>query len=284
MQRLGYGRLIGGLAALAVVIGVSWVVVEYLVPSPPSSVTIATGREGTTFDYFGQRYRARFARAGIELNVRSTAGALENFRLLRDAKSNVQIAFTTGGISNRTEAPELRSMGLISNVPFWIFYSSSRLLDSPTQLKGKRIAVGPEGSGARYDADRILSRANIDAKTATLLPLAGDGAVEALNNGTADAALLVGGSNAPSVESLLKNPNVRLMSFSSADAFLRVFPDLVRLVLPKGVVQLDPPNPPEDIMLIGTTAKVLISDDLHPAIIQLLAPKQTGCDAIRRKS
>ena len=271
MQRLGYGRLIGGLAALAVVIGVSWVVVEYLVPSPPSSVTIATGREGTTFDYFGQRYRARFARAGIELNVRSTAGALENFRLLRDAKSNVQIAFTTGGISNRTEAPELRSMGLISNVPFWIFYSSSRLLDSPTQLKGKRIAVGPEGSGARYDADRILSRANIDAKTATLLPLAGDGAVEALKNGTADAALLVGGSNAPSVESLLKNPNVRLMSFSSADAFLRVFPDLVRLVLPKGVVQLDPPNPPEDIMLIGTTAKVLISDDLHPAIIQLLA-------------
>src|SRR6516164_6170839 len=240
MQRLGYGRLIGGLAALAVVIGVSWVVVEYLVPSPPSSVTIATGREGTTFDYFGQRYRARFARAGIELNVRSTAGALENFRLLRDAKSNVQIAFTTGGISNRTEAPELRSMGLISNVPFWIFYSSSRLLDSPTQLKGKRIAVGPEGSGARYDADRILSRANIDAKTATLLPLAGDGAVEALKNG-------------------------------SADAFLRVFPDLVRLVLPKGVVQLDPPNPPEDIMLIGTTAKVLISDDLHPAIIQLLA-------------
>ena len=75
MQRLGYGRLIGGLAALAVVIGVSWVVVEYLVPSPPSSVTIATGREGTTFDYFGQRYRERFARAGIELNVRSTAGA-----------------------------------------------------------------------------------------------------------------------------------------------------------------------------------------------------------------
>src|SRR5215471_14766638 len=86
MQRLGYGRLIAGLAALAVVIGVSWVVVEYLVPSPPSSVTIATGRKGTTFDYFGERYRAHFARAGIELKVRSTAGALENFRLLRDLR------------------------------------------------------------------------------------------------------------------------------------------------------------------------------------------------------
>jgi TRAP transporter TAXI family solute receptor len=271
MQKLRYGRLIGAIAALALVIGVTWMVLEYLVPSPPLRVTIATGRKGTTFDYFGERYRTRFARAGVQLNARETAGALENLRLLRDRNSDVQIAFTTGGISNSTQAPELRSMGLISNVPFWIFYSSSQSIDNLTQLKGKRIAVGPEGSGARYDADRILSRAKIDATTATLLPLAGDSAVEALKDGKVDAALLVGGSIAPSVERLLNNPNVLLLNFSSADAFTRVFPDLVRLVLPKGVVQLDPPIPPDDTTLVGTTAKVLIRDDLHPAIIQLLA-------------
>jgi TRAP-type uncharacterized transport system substrate-binding protein len=271
MQKLRYGRLIAGLAALALVIGAAWLVLEYLVPSPPFRVTIATGRKGTTFDYFGERYRARFARAGIELNVRETAGALENFKLLQDRNSDVQIAFSTGGISNSTQAPDLRSMGLIFNVPFWIFYPSSQSLDSLTQLKGKRIAVGPEGSGARYVAERVLSRANIDSKTATLLPLAGDAAVEALTKGAANAALLVGGSDAPSVESLLNNPSVRLMNFSSADAFMRFFPDLVRLVLPKGVVQFDPPNPPDDITLVGTTAKVLIRDDLHPAIVQLLA-------------
>ena len=87
-------------------------------------------------------------------------------------------------------------MGLIFNVPFWVFYSAGQPLESLTQLKGKRIAVGPEGSGARYVAERVLSRANIDAKTATLLPLAGDSAVAALNKGAADAALLVGGSDA----------------------------------------------------------------------------------------
>jgi hypothetical protein len=162
-------------------------------------------------------------------------------------------------------------MGLITNVPFWIFYPSSQSLESLTQLKGKRIAVGPEGSGARYVAERVLSRANIDSKTATLLPLAGDSAVEALNKDAADAVLLVGGSDAPSIESLLNNRKVRLMNFSSADAFVRVFPDLVRLVLPKGVVRLDPLIPPDDITLVGTTANVLIRDDLHPAIIQILA-------------
>ena len=271
MQKLRYGKLIAGLTALALVSAATWIILEYLVPSPPFRVTIATGRKGTTFDYFGERYRTRFARAGVELNVRETAGALENLKLLRDRNSNVQIAFSTGGISNSTQAPELRSMGLVSNVPFWIFYSSSQTLDSLPQLKGKRIAVGPEGSGARYDAERVLKRANIDAETAVLLPLAGDSAVAALKHGKADAALLVGGSNAPSVESLLNNPDVRLLNFSSADAFTRVFPDLVRLVLPKGVVQLDPPIPPDDTTLVGTTAKVLVRDDLHPAIIQLLA-------------
>ena len=105
MQRLGYGRLIVGLVASAVLIGISWIVLEYLVPSPPSRVTIATGRKGTTFDYFGERYRQRFASAGVELHVRETAGALENFQLLRDRNSNVQIAFLTGGISNETQAP-----------------------------------------------------------------------------------------------------------------------------------------------------------------------------------
>jgi TRAP-type uncharacterized transport system substrate-binding protein len=268
---LRYGRLIAGLTAFAFVVGASSIALEYLVPSPALRITIATGRKGTTFDYFGEKYRVRFARAGIELNVRETAGALENLRLLRDSNANVQAAFLTGGISNSTQAPDLQSMGLIFNVPFWVFYSGGQPLESLTQLKGRRIAVGPEGSGARYVAERVLSRANIDAKTAILMPLAGDSAVEALNKGAADAALLVGGSDAPSVESLLNNPNVRLMNFSSADAFTRVFPDLVQLVLPKGVVRLDPLIPPDDITLVGTTAKVLIRDDLHPAIVQLLA-------------
>jgi hypothetical protein len=39
------------------------------------------------------------------------------------------------------------------------------------------------------------------------------------------------------------------------------------LVLPKGVIEIDPPNPSSDVTLIGTTAKILIRDDLHPAIV-----------------
>jgi len=244
---------------------------EYFVPSPPSTITIATALKGTTYDYFGQRYRERFARVGVKVNLRETAGVLENLRLLQDPSSGVAIAFVTGGVSDGSHAPNLLSLGLIFNDPFWIFYSSGESLNNLSQLKGKRIAVGPEGSGARYTTERILSKANINSKTATLLPFGGDEAVDALNDGKVDVVLIPGGSDSPAVRALLTNRRVRLMDFSMAEAFTRIFPDLVRLTLPKGAIEIDPPNPPNDVTLLGTTSKVLIRNDLHPAIVQLLA-------------
>ena len=271
MIRVGRGRLIQWLATVACVIAVSWIALEYFVPSPPSKITIGTALKGTTYDYFGQRYKDRFARAGVELDLRQTDGALQNLRLLQDPSSDVDIGFVTGGISDSSHAPNLLSMGLIFNDPIWIFYSSAESLDSLSQLKGKRIAIGPEESGARYTAERILSKANINSKTVTLLPFGGNAAVDALDDGKVDVDFIVGGSDSPAVRALLTDPRARLMDFSIAEAYTRLFPDLVRLILPKGVIEIDPPNPPNDVTLLGTTSRVLIRRGLHPAIVQLLA-------------
>jgi len=60
------------------------------------------------------------------------------------------------------------------------------------------------------------------------------------------------------------------MSFPTAEAFTIIFPELVRLVLPRGVIDIDRNIPPTDVSLIGSTAKVLVRSDLHPEIVQLL--------------
>jgi NMT1-like family len=260
-----------GLGAILCIVVISCLALEYFVPSPPTRVTIATAFKGSTFDYFGQRYRDRFSRAGVKVDLRETAGVLENLQLLQDPKSGVDIAFATGGVSDGRRAPDVLSMGLIFNDPYWIFHSSTLSLENLSDLRGKRIAVGPEGSGARYAAERVLGKANINSQSASLLPFAGDAAVDAFNQGRVDVVLIVGGPESPAVRALLTDPRARLMDFSEAEAFTRIFPDLVRLVLPKGVIEVDPPNPPHDIALLGTTSKVLIRSDLHPAIVQLLA-------------
>src|SRR5215472_12589281 len=162
MSKWMRGGAIQVIAALIALVVMSWLALEYFVPSLPTRITIGAGGKGTTFEYFAEHYQKKFARAGVNLIVRETAGALENLELLKDPNSGVQIGFVTGGLSNSEDAPNLSSMGLISNVPFWIFYPSSDSIAGLSQLKGKRIAVGPEGSGVRYTAERLLSKADIN--------------------------------------------------------------------------------------------------------------------------
>ena len=259
-------------AAIVFCFGASWLALAYFIPAPPSKITLATGTKGTTFNYFGERYKERFERAGIKIELRETAGGFENFKLLQDPNSGVDVAFVAGGVGDRSEAPHLLSAGTTFPSPSWLFYSSAEILDSLPQLKRKRIAIGPEGSGARQTAERILSKANVNAETATLLPLGGDAAVQAINDGRADAAFINSGSSAPAVRALLKNPRVRLMDLSgAADALSRIFPDVVPVTLPKGAIQLDPPIPAQNLTLISVPGKVLFRDSLHPAIVELLA-------------
>ena len=189
---------------------------------------------------------------------------------MQNPSSGVQIAFVYGGISNGERAPGLLSLGVIYNTPFWIFYSSDDPLDRLSQVKGKRIAVGPIGSGVRLIADRVFGTDGITAATATFLPYTGAAAVDALKDGKVDAVWISSTPDAPIIKTMLRMPNVRLMSVARAEALTRIFPDLVRLALPQGVFDIAGDIPPNDVSLIGTTVHVLIRDDLHPAIVRLL--------------
>jgi TRAP-type uncharacterized transport system substrate-binding protein len=146
------------------------------------AAAMATAFKGFSFEYYGRRYREIFARSHVELDLRETDGAVENVKLLQDPKSGVQIALAFGGISNGEQAPGLLSLGTVYNNPFWFFYSANEQLDRLAQLKGKRIAVEPVGSGTRSSAEQILGKGGVNSTTATLLPFGGSDAVAALND------------------------------------------------------------------------------------------------------
>jgi TRAP-type uncharacterized transport system substrate-binding protein len=193
--------------------GVVSLALSYFIPAPPSTVKMATAFKGSSFEHYGQQYREIFARFNIELELRETAGAAENIKLLQDPKSGVQIALVLGGVSDGKHAPGLLSLGTVYNNPFWLFYSSNEPFDRLSQFKGKRIAGGPAGSGTRLSAEQILGKAGVNSENATFLPFGGSGAVEALNDGKVDAVWILGAPDATANSSLLQNPSVRLMSF-----------------------------------------------------------------------
>src|SRR5262249_4352907 len=217
---LGFNRwqVLKALAAIVAVVGTISLALSYFIPAPPSTVTIATAFKGSSFEHYGRRYREIFARSHVQLELRETDGAVENVKLLQDPTSGVQIAFVLGGVSDGEHTPGVLSLGTVYNNPFWIFYSSNEQFERLSQLKGKRIAVGPAGSGTRAAAEQILGKSGVNSETAALLPFGGVAAVAAMNEGKVDAVWIVGSPDATAVHSFLTNPNVRLMSFPLAEA------------------------------------------------------------------
>ena len=59
----------------------------------------------------------------------------------------------------------------------------------------------------------------------------------------------------PVVQTMLRMPNIRLMSFTRAEALTRIFPNLVRLVLPQGVFDIAENIPPNDVAAFVTWAQ-----------------------------
>jgi TRAP-type uncharacterized transport system substrate-binding protein len=175
MLVMGFSRwqLFKILATIVGIVGIVSLALIQFIPAPPSKVVMATAFKGASFDHYGRQYREIFARNNVDLELRETAGAVENLKLLQDPKSGVQIGFVTGGVSDAKHAPDILSLGTVYNQPFWIFYSSKEQLDRLSQLKGKRIAVGPVGSATRHTAEQILGRGGINSENATFLPLAG---------------------------------------------------------------------------------------------------------------
>lgn len=256
------------------IVGIGFVVAyQFVQPAPPKRIVITTGGESGAYYQFAQRYAAILARDGITLEVKASAGSLENLDRLK--ADEAQVGFVQGGVVPPKEDPDaeddsgLLSLGSLFYEPVWVFYRGERDLNRLTELRGKRIAIGQEGSGVRQLAQQLLAANEIEAGE-QLVPLSGLSAAEELQQGRIDAAFIIASESAPVVQVLLRSPGIRLMSFAQSGAYQRRFPFLTKLTFPQGVADLVRDFPPNDIKVLAPTANLIVRDDLHPALQSLL--------------
>lgn len=259
------------LAAILCVAGLTWLGMVYLIPAPPSQITIATSPQGEHYHILGTRYQGILSGTDIKVDLRLTDGAKENLRLLNDANSGIQIGFMQGGISNSRLAPDLISLGRLDHQIFWLFYPTGETITDLTQLKGKRIGLGAEGSGDRIVCEKILAVAGITYDNSTLVTVPSEHVINNLDSGGIDAVFRTFSPDSPILHTLLRGPQYRLMNFSEAEALTRIFPYLVRLVLPRGAIDLQRKLPIADTTLVATTNVLMVRKGVHPAIVDLLA-------------
>jgi TRAP-type uncharacterized transport system substrate-binding protein len=255
---------------LLVILFLTWMSYHFLQPFPPSTLTMATGREGGTFVGFGERYRLSLAREGIRVKLRQTSGSLENLNLLKDKSRAVEAGFVQGTEGVIEERSGLVSLGGMAYMPLWIFYKGNASYDDLGQLEGKRINVGPEGSAVRHFSLRLLKTAGITGPPTTFLGLSYNESKKALLEGKADVIINFSAPENPMIRDLLSAKDIKLLSLSQAEAYTRRFPDLSHVVLPKGVIDPGKRIPSSEAHLLAPTTNLIIRNDLHPALVYLL--------------
>jgi len=251
-----------------------WFAYHYVRPAPPDTIVITAGPAGSIFVGHAEKYRDILARNGITLEILTSAGSLENLQRLRDPAVRVDVGFVQVGTPYEAgdEAESLMSLGSVFRQPLAVFYRADLPIQRLSDLHGRRVAIGPEGSGTRFLALALLKGNGVAPGGRTrLLDLSGERAAQALVRGSVDAAFLMGDSAPIGVlRELLKSPGIALLDFPQAEAYVRRYPYLGRVELPMGLFDLGRNLPPQTMQLIGPMVELVARPDLHPALSDLL--------------
>ena len=256
-------------AGLVICFAIYW----FIHTAPPHTITITGGPPGSTFQKSAESYSNILAHSGVTLKILPSQGSLQNLQRLENRHSGVDIGFVQGGVTDDTNATDhLVSLGSVAYEPLLIFYRNPAPIRFLSEFAGKRLAVGPVGSGTRTLALTLLQTNGIATGGDTqLLNLDADAAAQALLQGTIDAVFLMSDSaSSQTMRSLMRSPAVQLYSFAQADAYTRRFSYLTKLKLPAGAIDLGKNVPAQDVWLIGPTVELIARTDLNPALSDLL--------------
>src|SRR5215469_14514818 len=134
--------------------------------------------------------------------------------------SGVSVALMQGGVISTGTAQGLESLGTVFYEPCLWFRRSEIKETAVAGLRGRKISIGPEGSGTRALLLPVLARAGITEQNSELLSLSPRDAVDKLLADEIDAAFLVASWYSPVVLQLLADDHVVLSSYPRADALV----------------------------------------------------------------
>jgi TRAP transporter TAXI family solute receptor len=247
-----------------------------LVPPPPRSIELATGFPTGLYQKFGERLQSELAEQGVSMKLRTTGGTGDNLALLSDQHSGVDFAMVQGGVADLSKYPGLVSIAGLFYEPVWVWYRESSFkneggrLSLLSQLKGKRVSIGNDGSGTLTLTSQLLKASGLsmnDFYAEKLKPL---DALEKFKKNELDAVFIVSAAEAPILKNFYETPGIRLMSFEQADAYVRLFPFLSKVTVPRGVMSIAYDLPRQDIQVLAATATLVGKDDVSPALVTLL--------------
>lgn len=209
------------------------------------TLSIATGNTNGLYYPLGGGLASIWSRHvdGVNMKAETTAGSVTN--LIQVAKGESEVGFTQAdalaaalaGSGRFPEPMPLASLGkLYPNVVHLVTIRSTGI-ESVQDLRGRRVSVGPPGSGNAVTAWNVLEAMGIGESDFTVRQLNYAQMSNGLKDGTLDAGFIAGGVGMPAVVEIGVSRDMVLVPFSEDEiaTIVRSEPAYSGFVMPPGV-------------------------------------------------
>ncbi len=228
------------------------------------SLTLATGEKNGEYYAFGQALAQVVARhyPQIQIEVLATEGSQENLELLEANKVQLAILQRDAPLT-----PSTKAISLLFPEIFHLIASQKSGIEKVSALKGKKIALMPQGSGSYalfWPLSQHYGLRETDFQTVNLPP---EQAHAALLQGRVDALFRVIALGNPAVSKLLQNSQTQLVPIDQGAALQLFQPTLEASQIPKGTYNGAIPIPVEDLPVVAVRAMLVTNQDVDQGII-----------------
>ncbi|QDT40405.1 alkanesulfonate transporter substrate-binding subunit [Gimesia alba] len=249
----------------------------------PRQITIAAGHpEGRYHGMAVQLKTMLEQRLPVDVKVLETKGSLENLELVRQGK--VDLGFYQPGTEYALAAlepakqaqPKLLvspedQIGFIANLYSQVMHvivPADSGIESVRDLKGRRIAIGDQGSGDLAASLPLLRHLQLSLDQIEPAYLSYQEIEEQFGKKTLDAAIVTVGIEAPVLHDLLETGNYRILEIPFTGALTRKASHFYEYEIPAGMFRTQEPIVPENnLQTVACGAHLLTKGSTPDALI-----------------
>jgi TRAP transporter TAXI family solute receptor len=266
--------IVATVVALAVVIGGFYGFRALSGNQARLEIVIATGGETGTYHALGNALSRVLKDANVVESaiVLPTGGSVENMELIDRGADGADLAFV------QSDTPPSTNARLVASLYDEVLHIlvSKRAADeirSIDDLIGKRVSLGPVGSGTRQLSQRVLEHFGVEVGEDAALPP--EEAAAGLIEGSVDAAFILDAIPSRIVTELAEKDAIRFLSLgdaqrygNEADALALVFPSIRGTTIPKSTYVRLPGQP---VRTIEVSALLIARRGLDENLVRIVA-------------
>ncbi|MBI4472356.1 MAG: TAXI family TRAP transporter solute-binding subunit [Acidobacteria bacterium] len=240
-------------------------------------VRFTTGTPGGGFQPLGEALARAYGKAlpSVVLDVQEGGGSVGNVEAIQRGDADLGFAFAdvtytafAAGLSGQNEPfDRLRGIAVLQLTPLHLVAGAHSGIESVADLHGRRVGIGPPGSGTAVTADLVMKAFDVDPASVRIEATSFSEMAERLLAGTLDA-LFVAGSDPLESVAITARTGSRVIPIRGpvVEALRQQYPFLRRAVIPAGTYA----GHPNTIETIGVDNVLICSVGLEEEVVYRL--------------